>query len=147
MQNDGEVLERNYRRRKLLIMCVVALLSGLAPLVIKVAGDESVIFPSGTLGSGWHLPFSVRVGIAVLFFGAVGLGARWNWVASDEVRRSHMLSFWAAIGVSVGITFFGFIMFGRDIPEQARLQLAFLLPMVMGSVFAIARWFRDGFVW
>jgi hypothetical protein len=147
MHNAGEVWERNYRRRKRLILCVVAVLAGLAPLVIKVAGDESVVFPGATFGPGWHLPLSVRIVIAVLFFGALGLGARWNWVASDEVRRSHMLGFWAAIGISVGITFFGFMLFGRDIPEEARLRLAFLAPMAMGSLFAIARWFRDGFVW
>ena len=147
MQNNGEAWERNYRRRKQLIMCVIVLLSALAPLVIKVAGDESVIFPPGALGSGWHLPLPLRIGIAVLFFGALGLGARWNWVASDEVRRSHIQSFWAAIGISVGITFFGFLLFGRDIPEEVRLPLAFLLPLGMGSFFAIARGFRDGFVW
>jgi hypothetical protein len=147
MQNEGEVWERNYRRRKLWIMCAVAVLAGLAPLVIKIAGDESVVFPGATFGPAWHLPLALRIAVAVLFFGALGLGARWNWVASDEVRRSHMLSFWAAIGISVGITFFGFMLFGRDIPEESRLRLAFLLPMGMGSLFAIARWFRDGFVW
>ena len=147
MQNEGEVWERNYRRRKLLIMCVVAVLAGLAPLVIKVAGDESVVFPSATFGPGWHLPLAARIAVAVLFLGALGLGARWNWMASDEVRRSHMLTFWAAIGISVGITFFVFMLFGREIPEDARLQLAFFMPMGLGALFAIARWFRDGFVW
>jgi hypothetical protein len=147
MQNEGEIWERNYRRRKLLIKCVVLVLAALTPLVIKVAGDESVLFPAGTWGPGWHLPLALRIGIAVLFFGILGLGARWNWVVSDEVRRSHILSFWAAIGISVGITFIGFMLFGHDIPAESRLRLAFLLPMGMGSVFAIARWFRDGFVW
>jgi hypothetical protein len=147
MQNAGEVWERNYRRKKLLILGLAALLSGLAPLVIKVAGDESVIFPSASLGAGWHLPLAARIAIAVLFFGALGLGARWNWVASDEVRRSHLLSFWAATGMSVSITFLGYMMFGRDIPEDLRLPLAFFLPIAMGLLFAIARWLRDGFVW
>ena len=146
MQN-GEALERNHRRRKLLIMCVVLLLSGLAALVVKIAGNENVLFHPGAPDSGSHLPLAVRIGVAVLLFGALGLGARWNWLASDEVRRSHMLSFWAAIGISVGITFVGFLLFGRDIPEEARLRLAFFLPMVMGSAFAIARWFRDGVIW
>jgi hypothetical protein len=147
MENAGEVWERNYRRRKLLILGLAALLSGLAPLVIKVAGDEGVVFPSAAFGTGWHLPLAVRIVVAALFFGALGLGARWNWVASDEVRRSHLLSFWAATGMSVSLTFFGFMLFGRDIPVEARLPLAFILPIVMGLLFSIARWLRDGFVW
>jgi hypothetical protein len=147
MQNAGEVWERNYRRRKLLILGLAAFLSGLAPVVIKVAGDESIVFPAATFGPGWHLPLAVRIVVAAVFFGALGLGARWNWVASDEVRRSHLLSFWAATGMSVSLTFFGFMLFGRDIPEEARLPLAFFLPITMGLLFAIARWFRDGFVW
>jgi hypothetical protein len=70
-----------------------------------------------------------------------------NWLISDEVRRSHLLSFWAAIGISVCLTFFAFMLFGRDIPEEARLPLAFIAPMVMGCLFSVARWLRDGFVW
>ncbi|MEO6359760.1 MAG: hypothetical protein ABIO43_04190 [Sphingomicrobium sp.] len=147
MDNVGEVWERNYRRRKLSILGLAALFSGLAPLVIKVAGDESVVFPFATVKSDWHLPLLPRIVIATLFLAGLALAARWNWVASDEVRRSHLLSFWAAIGMSVGITFFGFMFFGRDIPEAARLPLAFILPTAMGLLFAISRWLRDGFVW
>lgn len=147
MQNPGEVWERNYRRRRLLILGVIGLVSGLACVVVKVAGDESVVFPSASFGPGWHLSLPVRILVAVLFFGGLGVVARWNWVTSDEVRRSHLLSFWAAMGVSVGVTFFGFMLFGRDIPEAARLPLAFFLPVVGGLLFSIARWFRDGFVW
>jgi hypothetical protein len=147
MHNAGEVLERRYRRRKLLIMGVIGLVSGLACVVVKVAGDESIVFPSAAFGPGWHLPLGVRIVVAVLFLGGLGLVARWNWVASDEVRRSHLLSFWAAIGISVGLTFFGFMLFGREIPEEARLPLAFFLPLGMGLLFSIARWLRDGFVW
>lgn len=146
MQNAGEVWERNYRRRKLLIMGVVAVLAGLAPFVVNAAGDENVVF-GDALGPGWHLPLAARVVTAVVFFAALGLAARWNWVASDEVRRSHLLSFWAAIGMSVGLTFFGFMLFGHEIPEAARLPLAFFLPLAMGLLFSIARWFRDGYVW
>jgi len=143
----GEVWERNYRRRKLLILAVAALISGLAPVVIKIAGDENVVFPAGTFGSGWHLPLLARIALAVLFLGLLCLAARWNWVASDEVRRSHLLSFWAAIGFSLGLTFFGFMFFGQAIPAAARLPLAFMLPIVLGLLFSIARWLRDGYVW
>jgi hypothetical protein len=131
----------------MLIMGVVAILSGLSCVVVKVAGDESVVFPDASFGPGWHLPLAARILVAILFFAGLGIVARWNWLASDEVRRSHMLSFWAAIGISVGITFFGFMLFGRDIPEEARLPLAFIAPMIMGCVFSVARWIRDGFVW
>jgi hypothetical protein len=147
MQNAGEVWELKYRRRKQLILGVALLVSGLACVVIKIAGDESVIFPSAPFGPAWHVSLAVRILVAVLFFGALGLVARWNWLASDEVRRSHMLSFWAAIGFSVGITFFGFMLFGREIPEEARLPLAFFLPLGLGTLFALVRWIRDGFVW
>ena len=147
MNNHGELRERNYRRRRLLILGLSALLSGLAPFVVKIAGDENVMFPAEVFGHGWHLPIAIRICVGVLFIGTLSLGARWNWVSSDEVGRSHIQSFWAAIGVSVGLTFFGYMLFGREIPEVARLPLAFFLPIVMGLVFAIARWFRDGFVW
>jgi hypothetical protein len=147
MQNVGEVWERNYRRRKQLILGVALLVSILGCVVLKVAGDESVVFPSGTVGPAWHLSLPVRIVIAALFVGGLGLVARWNWLASDEVRRSHMLSFWAAIGISVGLTYFGFMLFGREIPQDARLRVAFMMPMVGGVLFSAARWLRDGFVW
>jgi hypothetical protein len=147
MQNPGELWERNYRRRRLLILGVIGVVSGLACVVIKAAGDESVVFPFDGLGPAWHLPFAVRIVIAALFFAGLGLVARWNWLASDEVRRSHLLSFWAAIGISVGITFLGFMLFGREIPQEARLPLAFFLPLGMGLLFSVGRWLRDGFVW
>jgi hypothetical protein len=131
----------------MLIMIVAAIVSGLAVVVVKVAGDESVVFPGASFGSAWHLPLPARIGVAVLFFAGLGIVARWNWLASDEVRRSHMLSFWAAIGISVGVTFFGFMLFGRYIPEDSRLPLAFIAPMTMRVLFAAVRWIRDGFVW
>ena len=145
--DTGEAWERGYRRRKMLIMGIVAILSALSCVVVKVAGDESVIFPGASFGHSWHLPLAARIVVAILFFGGLGIVARWNWLASDEVRRSHMLSFWAAIGISVGVTFFGFMLFGRYIPEHARLQLAFTAPMIMGCLFSLGRWIRDGFVW
>jgi hypothetical protein len=147
MQKAGEVWERNYRRRKLVILAMVGAVSALAPVVIKMAGEGNVVFPSGAFGSVWHLPLVLRILVAAAFISLLGLGARWNWLVSDEVRRAHLLSFWAAIGFSVGLTFFGFILFGRAIPEAARLPLAFMLPVGMGLLFSIARWLRDGFVW
>lgn len=147
MQNEGELWERNYRRRRLLILGVIGLVSGLACVVVKAAGDESVVFPSSALGPAWHLSLAVRILIATVFFAGLGFVARWNWVTSDEVRKSHLMTFWAAIGISVGITFFGFMLFGREIPEAARLPLAFFLPVGMGLLFSVARWLRDGFVW
>jgi hypothetical protein len=146
MDNRGEILERNYRRKKLLILGLCAVLSGLAPVVMKAAGNENVVFPVD-LGPGWHLSFATRVAVFVALLGALSLAARWNWVASDEVRRSHMLGFWAAIGWSLAATFVVFMLFGRDIPEAERLHVAFFAPIAMGLLFAIARWVRDGFVW
>jgi hypothetical protein len=73
MHNAGEVWERNHRRRKLHILGLAALLSGLAPVVIKVARDESVVFPGAAFGPDWHLPLPVRIVVAALFFGALGL--------------------------------------------------------------------------
>ena len=121
--NVGEAWERNYRRRRLLILGVIGIVSGLACVVVKVAGDESVVFPD-TFGPGWQLPLAARIGVAILFFGGLGVVARWNWLSSDEVRRSHLLSFWAATGISVSLTFFIYMLFGREIPESARLPLA-----------------------
>ena len=146
MENPGEILERKYRRKKLLILAVCAILSGLAPVVMKVAGNENVVFPVD-LGPGWHLSFAARVGVFVALLGSLSLAARWKWVASDEVRRSHMLSFWAAIGWSLSATFVAFMLFGRDIPEAERLHVAFFAPIAMGLLFSIARWLRDGYVW
>jgi hypothetical protein len=146
MDNIGEIRERNYRRKKLLILGVCAMLSGLGPIVMKVAGNENVIFPLN-LGPGWDLSLVTRVAVFVVFFAILSLVVRWKWVASDEVRRSHMLSFWAAIGWSLPATFVVFMMFGRDIPEADRLQVAFFAPITMGLLFSIARWLRDGFVW
>jgi hypothetical protein len=147
MENAGEIWERNYRRRKLAIMGLVVVMAGLAPVVIKVAGNESVLFPDATFGPGWDVSLPVRILVAALFFGCLAAGARWNWLSSDEVRRSHVLSFWAATGVSVSLTFFGYMLFGEDIPEPLRLPLAFMIPIGMGLLFSIARWFREGFVW
>jgi hypothetical protein len=145
MENAGEAQERNYRRRQLLILGVATVLAFLAPFVLVAIGDANVVFPDTTT-SDWHLSLGARIAIAVVFFGALGLVGRWSWVASDEVRRSHILTFWAAIGVSVSITFFGFMLFGSEIPEPERLKLAFLLPIVMGTLFGVARWLRDGYV-
>ena len=127
MENTGESLERSRTRKRLLILGVCAVLSGLAPVVMKVAGDQNVIFPGG-LAAGWNLPLVARVGVFLVFFGALSLVARWNWVTSDEVRRSHLLSFWAAIGWSLSATFVAFMLFGRDIPDAARLPTAFFAP-------------------
>lgn len=146
MENVGESLERSQRRKRLLILGVCAVLSGLAPVVMKVAGDQNVIFP-GSLGAGWSLPLGARVAVFLVFFGTLSLVARWNWVSSDEVRRSHLLSFWAAIGWSLSATFVVFMLFGRDIPEAARLPAAFFAPIGLGLLFSVARWMRDGFVW
>jgi hypothetical protein len=146
MDNPGEILERRYRRKKLLIFGVCAMLAGLAPVVMKAAANENVVFPVN-LGPGWHLSFAARIAVFVALFGALSLAARWNWVASDEVRRSHILSFWAAIGWSLSATFVVFMLFGRDIPEAERLHVAFFAPIWMGVLFSIARWLRQGFVW
>ncbi|HEX6741379.1 MAG TPA: hypothetical protein VF079_06245 [Sphingomicrobium sp.] len=145
MENAGEVWERNYRRKKLLILGVATLLAGLAPLVIKAVGDQNVVFP-GAFGRGWDLPLAVRAVIAMAYLGGLFLVGRWGWVAADEVRRSHLMSFWAATGYSVGITFFGFVLFGHDIPEADRLQMAFVVPVMLGLLFTVARWVREGYV-
>ena len=146
MENTGESLERSHRRKRLLILGVCAVLSGLAPVVMKVAGNQNVIFPQ-TFGPGWNLSIMARVAVFVAFFGALVLVARWNWLTSDEVRRSHLLGFWAAIGWSLSAMFVVFMLFGRDIPESARLPVAFFAPIGLGLLFSIVRWFRDGFVW
>lgn len=146
IENTGESLERSHRRKRLLILGVCAILSGLAPVVMKVAGNQNVIFPE-TFGPGWDLPIAARIAVFVVFFGALSLVARWNWLSSDEVRRSHLLSFWAAIGWGLSATFVVFMLFGRDIPESARLPFAFFAPIGLGLLFSVMRWFRDGFVW
>jgi hypothetical protein len=146
MENFGETWERSNRRKRLLILGVCAVLSGLAPVVMKVAGNQNIIFP-GSLGPGWDLPLMTRVAVFLIFFATLSLVARWNWLTSDEVRRSHLLSFWAAIGWSLSATFVVFMLFGRDIPEAARLPVVFFAPIGMGLLFSIARWLRDGFVW
>jgi len=146
MENIGESLERGHRRKRLLILAVCAVLSGLAPVVMKVAGDQNVIFPNG-LGAGWNLPLVARIGLFLVFFGTLSLVARWNWATSDEVRRSHLLGFWAAVGWSLCATFVVFMFFGRDIPQAARLPVAFFAPIGLGLLFSVARWLRDGFVW
>jgi hypothetical protein len=145
MENNGESLERNYRRKKLLILGVCAMLSVLGAVVMKVAGNENVIVPLAH-GPRWDLSLVARLAVFVVLFGTFSLLARWNWVASDEVRRSHMLGFWAATGWSLPATFVAFVLFGRDIPEADRLQVAFFAPMAMGLLFAVARWLRDGYV-
>lgn len=148
MQQNGEELERGYRSRKVRIMIVAALLSGLSPLVIGIIGEQGAVFPVGAFPTfGVKLPLVVRLAIALTFIGGLLLVARWNWQSSDEVRRSHLLSFWAAIGISVSLTFLGFAMFGNVIPAAARLPLAFIIPIALGLLFAIARWMREGYVW
>lgn len=146
MENAGEGLERAYRRKRLFILGVCAVLSGLAPVGMMVAGSQNVIFPDG-LGPGWNWTLPARIAVFAIVILGLSLVARWNWVTSDEVRRSHLLSFWAAIGWSLGATFVVFMFFGRDIPEAARLRVAFFAPVVLGVLFSIARWFRDGYVW
>lgn len=147
MEDAGEKWQRKQGRKKLAILLVIVLLSGLAPFVIQIAGDQGVVFHHAAKHWGPHLPPAVRIVIAVAFFGGLAFVARWNWLASDEVRRSHIVSYWAAIGISVSLTFFGFLMFGRAIPEDDRLQVAFLAPLVLGSVISGLRSWRDGFVW
>ncbi len=146
MENTGESLERTQRRKRFFVLGVCAVLSSLAPVVMKVAGSENVIFPQ-TFAPGWNLPIMARVAVFVAFFGTLVVVARWNWLTSDEVRRSHLLSFWAAIGWSLSATFVVFMLFGRDIPESARLPVAFFAPIGLGVLFSIVRWLRDGFVW
>ena len=146
MENTGESWERSYSRKRLLILGLCAILSALAPVVMMVAGNQNVIFPN-TFGAGWNLPLSARVAVFIVFFGSLSLVARWNWLASDEVRRARLLSFWAAIGWSLSATFVVFMLFGRDIPEGARLPVVFFAPIGLGLLFSISQWLQDGFVW
>lgn len=146
MENYGESRERAHRHQRLFILALATVLSCLAPVVLVVAGEQNVIFPH-SLGPGWNLPFVLRLAIFIVFVGSASLVARWNWIGSDEVRRGRLLSFWAAIGWSLSAVFVVFLLFGRDIPEAARLPTAFFAPMGMGAVFAVLQWRRDGFVW
>ncbi|TCM20757.1 hypothetical protein EDF56_102420 [Novosphingobium sp. PhB165] len=148
MSRADEKWERSYKRRKLALFGLAVLLSCLMPVVIGIAGDEGAVFPKRIYPSyGIHLPLPARIAVALAFAICLGLLARLNWRASDEVRRAHMLAFGAATGRAVGFTFFGFLMFGNEIPEAARLPLAFLLPIMAGLAFVVTRWFRDGYVW
>ena len=146
--NRGEQWERANRRKKIAVLGVAALLGGMSPLILAVAGDESVVLPAAAAPDlHFHLPVAARLLVTLVFLGGLGIVARYNWHISDEVRRSHLLSFWAAIGLSVTITFLAYLMLGSFIPEPARLPLAFILPFAAGCLFAIVRWIKDGFVW
>jgi len=144
MTRTGEDLERSYRRGRLTAHVLTLALGLVVAAALTIAGVDGVI--SGHPGETGHPAglierIAVGVVLTVLLLGV----ARWNWNHSDEVRRSHMVSFWAAMGFSLGLTFFGFVLFGEMIPMNLRLPLAFFTPMLMGCLFSLGRWLRDGY--
>jgi hypothetical protein len=147
MKNPGEDRERESRNRRLLILGLGALIAIVATYVLGIAGTADSAFPHPLLpGLALYLSLGSRIVVTVVVLAALALVARLNWNSSDEVGRSRILGLWAATGVSVCVTFFGFLMFGSFIPPADRLQLAFVLPCAGGLLFAVARWLRDGYV-
>lgn len=148
MENTGEGWVRGNRRKKLVILAMIALLAFFAPRVMELVSDKGIMFPA-EFGSTaeQQLPLAGRIAVGAALLVAMWLLARWNWRISDEVRRAHLMRFWAAIGLAIPPTFFVFLMFGSFIPEAFRLLLAFTVPLAIGLLFQLARSVRYGFVW